>query len=351
MSDVAPQGIRIAQESLRSFSRALLVASGASEANANAVVDHLCEADTMGLRSHGFMRVPQYMAEIATGEIDPKAVPITVRSGAGRADVEGRRGFGQVVGNSMADEAARLALEAGVSFVGGRHMGHTGRIGAYAEQIARKGLVGIAVCSGPRSGHWVAPHGGREGRISTNPIAFAAPRRDEPPISADFSTSVAPEGVIRSLMHRGLPAPHGALRDGAGSLTDDPKALYGPPLGAIQPLGGEIGYRGTALAILVEILAALLVRDETDDLARKGSNLAMIAIAPDDGFGERSRRLAEYMSSCAAIDPARPVMIPGDREFAYAAKLGNGPIEIDRPTWEAMCAAARGLNVPTPPTA
>ncbi|RXL51382.1 oxidoreductase, partial [Citrobacter sp. AAK_AS5] len=78
--------------------------------------------------------------------------------------------------------------------------------------------LGIAVCSGPRTGHWVAPFGGREGKLSTNPIAFACPVAGGDPIVADFSTSVVPEGVVRSLRNRGLPTPEGAIRDAEGRL-------------------------------------------------------------------------------------------------------------------------------------
>ena len=113
------------------------------------------------------------------------------------------------------------------------------------------------VCSGPRSGHWVAPFGGLEGRLSPNPIAFACPVAEGPPLTGDFSTSVVPEGVVRSLRNRGARTPEGALRDAAGRPTTDPAVLYGEPRGALQPLGGDFGYRGTALALMVELLAAL----------------------------------------------------------------------------------------------
>ena len=340
--------VLVPQAELRRFARELLMTrGGASADHADVVVEHLLEADAMGLRSHGVMRVPQYLAEIKTGEIDPQAAPRIAQSSPGRAAVDGGKGFGQVVGHAMADEAVRLAAEAGISFVTGRYMGHTGRIGAYAEAMARRGAVGIAVCSGPRNGHWVAPFGGLEGRLATNPIAFAFPTDKRPPVVADFSTSVAPEGVIRNLLHRGLAAPPGALRDAHGASTDDPAALYRTPRGAIQPLGGPIGYRGTALAILVEILAAPLAHDDTDDLGRQGSNLAMIAIGADDHFAERAARMVDYIRSCPPIDPANPVMMPGEREHSAATRLGDGPINVDRPTWLAMVASAEAdIEVP-----
>jgi LDH2 family malate/lactate/ureidoglycolate dehydrogenase len=308
---MAAASVCVSQDTLQRFARELLMAEGASPEHADIVVDHLLEAERMGLKSHGLMRVPQYLAEIKSGETDPRVTPRIVRTGLGRATVDGCRGFGQVVGRAMAEEAVRLAAKVGVSFVAGRHMGHAGRIGAYAEFIAQRGILGIAVCSGPRSGHWVAPYGGLEGRISTNPLAFAVPAAGGSPIAADFSTSVAPEGVIRSLLHRGLKAPPGALRDGFGAATDNPATLYGNPRGAIQPLGGSVGYRGTALAIFVEVLAALLAEDESDDLARKGSNLAIIAVACDDALADRTARMAQYIRAC-----------PPDRSWKARAVTG-----------------------------
>ncbi|HTW25826.1 MAG TPA: Ldh family oxidoreductase [Acetobacteraceae bacterium] len=339
--------IRVPQAALAQFACDLLIAAGAGTGEAKIVVDHLIEADRLGLPSHGVLRVPQYIGEIESGEIDPRATPHVARSAPGRAAVDGRRGFGQVVGRAMADEAVRLAASAGVGFVTGRHMGHTGRIGAYAERIAGQGCVGLLVCSGPRSGHRVAPFGGREGRLATNPIAFACPRHDAPPLAADFSTSVAPEGVIRSLLQRGLRAPAGALRDAEGRPTDDPAALYTQPPGVLQPLGAAVGYRGTALAILVEILAALLAGDETEDLARLGSNLAMLAIATDGEYSARADRMAAYLRSAPPLDPAAPVLLPGERERQMAARAGDGSIAVDRPTWEAMVAAA-GSRIAVP---
>ena len=343
-------GVHVPKAALAAFARALLAASGASPAHAQLVVDHLLEADAMGLRSHGVMRVPQYLEDVAAGETLPAAEPTVTHPAPGRAVVDGNLGFGQVVGMAMAGEAVRLAGKAGVAFVTGRRMGHSGRVGAYAEAIARAGLVGIAVCGGPRSGHRVAPFGGLEGRLSTNPIAFAYPSEGGEPVVADFSTSVAPEGVIRSLLHRGLPAPQGALRDAQGRPADDPAVLYGGPPGAIQPLGGPVGYRGTALAMLVEVLAALLADDEADDIARAGSNLGMLAIATDAGFAGRAARMGAYIRSSPAIDPAHPVMLPGEREQHAMRRAGDGPVAVDGPTWAAMlkAGAVAGIDAPVP---
>jgi hydroxycarboxylate dehydrogenase B len=352
MTVASPAGeispVLVSKQELAILSRELLKQAGATPGNATVVVDHLLEADAMGLVSHGVMRVPQYLGEIAAGEIAPAAAPVVSSEAPGRLAVDGQKSFGQVVGARMAAEAVRVAKDNGTCFVVGRHMGHTGRIGAYAEAMAREGCVGIAVCSGPRAGHWVAPFGGREGRLATNPIAFAYPVADGPPVAADFSTSVVPEGVARSLLHRGMKTPEGAIRDAAGNLTDDPAALYAEPRGFIQPLGGVMGYRGTALALLVEVLAALLARDDTDDPNREGSNLAMLALAVDEGFPERAARAGAYIRSAPPLDAGRRVMLPGEREQRNLAVSGD-TATVDRTTWTAIVAAAGDrFTVPDP---
>jgi uncharacterized oxidoreductase len=348
----ADGSVAVSRAELDTFCRALLEVAGATPANAAIVVGHLIEADAMGLQSHGVMRIPQYLDDIGSGGIDPSAAPRVERRRPAHSHVDGQKGFGQVVGMAMADEAVRLAEDVGVGFVAGRHMGHTGRIGAYPQAIAAAGCVGIAVCSGPRSGHWVAPFGGLDGRIATNPIAYACPVEGAAPVVADFSTSVVPEGVIRSLRNRGLRAPEGALHNAAGDPTTDPGSLYARPPGTIQPLGGAYGYRGTALAILVDILAALLADDETEDPTREGSNLAMLAIAADSGFAGRAAQMADYIRSARPRDAERPVMMPGEREQREAARRGDGPILVDGPTWQAMASKAAGrIRVPEPASA
>ena len=340
--------VKVERAQLARLCDGLLMAAGASAANATLVVDHLIEADTLGLKSHGIIRVPQYLDDIAAGGIDPAAAPTLTVSAPGRAAFDGGKGFGQVVGMAMATKAIELARDAGVAFVTGRHMGHTGRIGAYPEAIATAGLVGITVCSGPRSGHWVAPYGGREGRLATNPIAYAFPVEGGAPVVADFSTSVVPEGVVRSLRNRGLAAPAGALRDAGGRETTDPSVLYATPRGSIQPLGGAFGYRGTALGILVDVLAALLADDDADDPQREGSNLAVLAIAAGGDFGGRAERMARYIRSSPANDPAHPVMMPGEREQLEARRSGGGPILVDAPTWQSLCDRGRRMELAIP---
>jgi LDH2 family malate/lactate/ureidoglycolate dehydrogenase len=221
-------------------------------------------------------------------------------------------------------------------------------VGAYAEALARAGLIGLAVCNGAPSGHWVAPFGGKDGRISTDPIAFAWPVWGEPPVVADFSTGATAEGVIRSLANRGELAPEGFLRDATGAPTREPGVLYGEPRGAIQPFGGSLGYRATALGLLVEALTTLMNGDAIDDRSRHGTDMTLLAIAPASGFAELAHGLSGHIRASPPLDPRRPVLMPGDRE-RLAAATAPDRVAVDGPTWEAIEREASRRGAAAPP--
>jgi uncharacterized oxidoreductase len=322
----------------------VLEAYGSAPENAAVVADHLVTSDLAGVRSHGFIRLPQYVAEILAGETDPVARPVRRSGGTGRTELDAARCFGQVAGVEAAELAEAAAKATGLGLVTVHEAGHTGRIGAYAEQLAERGCLAIVVCSGARMGHRVAPFGGSEARLATNPIAFGIPSSSDP-IVGDFSTAVAPEGVIRVLRNLGMPAPEGTLLGPDGVPTTDPSVLYEDPPGTILPLGGmQLGHRGFGLGLLVEALATLLARDETDDRQRKGSNLAVLAVSVDDEFASRTDRLIEYVRSAKPIDAAVPVMVPGERE--YRRRRQSQSVLVDQRTWDQVTAFARDRGVP-----
>lgn len=322
----------------------VLEAYGSAPENAAVVADHLVTSDLSGVRSHGFIRLPQYVAEILNGETDPVARPVRRSAGPGRTELDAARSFGQVAGVEAADLAEAAAKATGLGLVTVHEAGHTGRIGAYAEQLGERGCLAVVVCSGARMGHRVAPFGGREARLATNPIAFGIPSSSDP-IVGDFSTAVAPEGVIRVLRNLGMPAPDGTLLGPDGLPTTDPSVLYEDPPGTILPLGGmQLGHRGFGLGLLVEALATLLARDETDDEQRKGSNLAVLAISVDAEFASRTDRLIEYARSAEPIDPAVPVMLPGERE--YRMRRQSQSVLVDQRTWDQVTKFAADRDVP-----
>jgi uncharacterized oxidoreductase len=233
----------------------------------------------------------------------------------------------------------------GMAIVALRKAGHLGRIGAYVEALARQGLVAIAFCSVPTRFHNVAWFGAREGRLGTNPIAYAFPTGDIP-VVADFSTSAIPEGRVRFLRNQGLPAPPGVLHDARGLPTTDPKVLYAPDAGTLQPLGGEsLGHKGSALGMLVEVMGTLVAGEDADD-PNRDNNLTVIAFAPPAGFDARAAMLVDYVHAAAPIDPERPPLVPGEPEAR--ARDANTHVLVDAPTWAAIVERANAKGVPQP---
>lgn len=320
----------------------LLAAYGSTPDNARVVAEHLVESERVGLPSHGVMRLPQYVDEILAHEIEPAAQPTSHSSGKVRLDLDGRRCFGQVAAKLAVINGIDVAKEHGMALVTVRQCGHAGRIGAYAEDLGTAGYLSIIFCSGPRSGHRVAPFGGRDGRLATNPMAFGIPTSSAP-IVGDFSTAASPEGRIRNLKNLGLKAPPETLLDANGMPTVDPNVLYDKPPGTILPLGGEVlGHRGFALGLLVEAAATLLTGDATSDGSRVGNNLAMVVVSVDEAYRRRADDMGQYVLGSRPRE-SRTLKLPGQLEREHRGT--NSEFTVDDTTWESIVVRARNVGV------
>lgn len=334
--------VRLSPEQALQLGCDLLGAYGATTENARVVTEHLVDADRAGLPSHGLMRLPQYVDEILAGEIDPTAKPAPRRAGQAHLHLDARRCFGQVAGRLAVLGGIEAAKDHGIALVTVRQCGHAGRIGAYAEELGTAGCLSMVFCSGPRSGHRVAPFGGRDGRLATNPLAFSIPSSSDP-IVGDFSTAASPEGRIRRLRNLGLSAPPETLLDAEGMPTNDPNVLYHSPPGTILPLGGELlGHRGFALGIFVEAMATLLGGDDTADGSRVGNNLAFIVISTSPEYRLGADRMTEYVLSSRSRGNAT-MKLPGQLEREH--RDATTDILLDGTTWQATVERARRVGL------
>ncbi len=196
----------------------------------------------MGHDSHGVIRIPEYLGFVADGSIVVDA-PLTVeRTGPTTAVVDCGHGFGAVGAEKAIREGIEIARRQRTACVITRRCNHVGRLGAWVQLAADQGMLALATCNSPIHGHYVLPWGGRDGRLATNPIAYAVPTGGDP-VVADFSTSVAPEGKIRFYRNEGKTVPDGWILDADGNATNDPNAFYGPPRGGHPSAWG--GARGT----------------------------------------------------------------------------------------------------------
>lgn len=327
----------------------LFTAAGASSSDAQITVASLVTSSLMGHDSHGVLRIPEYLLQMAEGRIVADAVISVERTGPGTAIVDCGNALGAVGARRAMEEGIAIASEQRTACILTRRCNHVGRLGAWVQQAADQGLLALATCNSPVQGHFVLPWGGREPRLATNPIAYAVPTSGDP-VVADFSTSVAPEGKIRFYRNEEKPVPDGWILDSAGQPTNDPRAFYGPPRGGILPLGGNAGHKGFALGLLVEILGSALAGIGPQDPQVTGNGTCFIVIdpaafCPPDVFRQRMDETVAYMKSSPPTPGVAEVLVPGELEFRTLRKRQNEGIPLDEVTLQGLREHGQRLNV------
>lgn len=326
---------------MTAFAEAVLAAMGAPDAVAREVAEHLVEADLMGVHSHGTMRLVSYSEHAANGLFDPAGTArLTVAEG-GAPVVDGGNGFGMPAMRIGVEEGMRRAGETGIAVFGVVNVGHTGRIGAFAERAAEAGMVAIILGGGGRK-EWrqVAPFGGARGMLPTNPVTFALPGGAEGPVVVDFATSAAAAGKVQAARYAGRPLDPGLLIDAEGRPTTDPEDYARG--GAILPAAGPKGY---GMALVAELLGGAMLGS-----AMQGMNWLGIILDPRLFRGAEAYRaeaeacLAELRACPPAPGHAR-VEIPGERERRLETERRQTGIPVPPSTLETLRATARRLGV------
>lgn len=343
---------RLQADHLVSLVTELFITAGAQADDAHCVADHLVVSSMMGIHSHGLMRVPPYIEQLRDG---------TIRSGAPREVLQDngscllmRYGwtFGQVAACDLIERGLKKAAEFGTACVVGRECAHAGRLGAFTEQAARQGMIALGFCNSGPHGHFVAPWGGREGRLATNPLAFAIPQGESGIIASDFSTASMPEGKIRIQLMKGEELPEGCIVDAGGHQSTDPADFYGPPRGAILPFGGETGYRGYALGILVEVLGGLLGGQSMREPS-PGNGLGFVLIDParflsGNLFNRLSSELRDYMKHTPTAEGFDEILLPGECEARAAEEARRDGLLLSDELWNPIAEWADKLHVELP---
>ena len=338
---------RFTADSLRSVGIELFQAAGCSEDDARTVAEHLVESNLFGHDSHGTIRMYEYIQAIREGRSQPKAQPKVVEEAPCSAVVDAAGAMGPVGGTYATRIAIAKAQENGVAAVALRNTSHVGRVGAYPLMIAREGMMGIVVVNGGRLGYQIAPFGGLDGKLGTNPLAFAAPRPDADPILVDMTTSVVAEGKIRLAINQRKQVPEGWLIDYEGKPTTDPRVFLDEKPGSILPLGGPVAYKGYGLGLAVDLLAGTLSGQGCSAGERKlKSNGVLITVYHIEHFTSRSSYDEEIESLIRHVLSSRlapgfdEILLPGEPEFRTAARRQREGIEIDETTWSRTKEAA-----------
>ncbi len=270
---------------------------------------------------------------------DKACQPISVvRNTKLSALLDGGRNSGMVVVNYAMKLAIQKAGEHGMGIVGTHNTNSsTGAIGYYASQIAQAGYIGL-VFSG--SGEYMAMYGSYEPLFGTNPLAFGIPTTSKPIVFDMATASIARFGIVEAKT-AGRTIPEGVAYDSSGQLTTDPSAALG---GAIRAFGG---YKGAALALLVEVLTHPLVSTTQDNAGHKmdWGNL-LLAIDPEllvDGntFVERVTSLVQRLKDAKKLPGIDEILVPGERGDRFMeAVMEAGSIDVEDQLWISLEQAA-----------
>jgi uncharacterized oxidoreductase len=339
----------IQAEALGRIAKSILAAAGSSADEAQKVAQKLVGANLAGHDSHGVIRVPQYVDQVEAGLIVPNQSAEVVSETEVVTVLDGHGGYGQIVGEQAVQAAIDKARRHGIALSGLRQSAHLGRLGDWAEMAAAAGLASIHFVNATGIPLRVVPHGGRDGRGTTNPIAMGIPVAGGAPVVLDFATSAIAEGKVRVARNKGVQIPPDCLLDAKGLPTTDPNQLYTDPPGNLVPFGGAVsGHKGGALWLMVDLLAGAFTGGGCSRLpegpARFTSNMLSIVIAPEvyTGAAELAteiRRYLEFVKSSRPRAAGGAVMLPGEPEQrARAERLANG-VPIDATTWQQIMAA------------
>ncbi len=337
--------IHVPADTLRSLVTNIYIALGTPDDIAHLVADTLVEANLAGHDSHGVMRTPQYIAMIEKGNIQPAARPVVVDRRGARAIVDGGWGWGPPAAFLAAQTAADLARDKGVGAVTARRTNHIGRVGAYAQAIARDGQIGFILAN---VGAAVTPFGGRQRLMGTNPIAWAVPRAaGHEPLVLDFATSVLAEGKVRVAKDKGVPVPPGVILDSHGQPSQNPNDFYDG--GMLLPFGG---YKGYGVSVMIELLGGALSGSGVSPSPKYGGGNGTLVLALNIADfvdpAEFEADVEDYVARLKAaptVDDVAEVLLPGEPEQIARRQREVEGIPLPEVTWEDLQAQARRLGV------
>ena len=316
----------ISLDGIYSLAKNVMLANGCDTANAEALADIICRAERDGSHSHGLFRVPGYVKALRSGKVDGKAKPTIRHLTPAVIQVDGQGCFAplaQALGLPALTEATGKIGIAALSLVGVHHFA---ALWPETEYLADRGFVGIACTAYMPS---VAPAGSNEALFGTNPLSFAWPRPGHNPVVYDMATASMAMGDVQIAARDGREVPLGTGLDANGQPTTDPAAIA---KGVLLPFGG---YKGSAIAMMVELLAAGMTGEQFSFEARDTDNKdggpprggeMIIGMSPAIIAGEGWQDHVEgFVQKLSNIDGVR---MPGARRHKNRMNKGPRPINL-----------------------
>ena len=347
-----PAPARASAAELSRFIAAAFERVGLPSDDAAEVAELMTEADLTGADAHGIFRLPQYVRRIQAGGVNPKPNIEVHQTGPATALVDGDNGMGHLVMSRAAEEAVAIARETGVAWVGARRSNHAGTAGLYAEMPVRHGMVGIYAAMA--NANHMAPWGGCELLLGTNPLGIGIPCGDRDPFVLDMATTVVSYGTVKNYALHGRTMPPDWLvsRVDGKPLTDPGRSHEG----LLLPIGG---YKGSGLALALGLLAgplnrAVFGRDVVDFNADDSSaiNTGHFIVAldvsrflPVEAFAAEVNRHLDDLRRSEPLPGAGPIRVPGDQRAARRRERTANGVPIPEPLRKQLDLLAGTLGI------
>jgi len=343
--------IVIRPEPLIAFSREILEATGVPRPTAALVAESLVAANLRGVDSHGVQLLIWYTEQIEAGNVNVHTAGQVASENGACLVYDGENGIGQLISGICCDHAVRLARSGGIGMVAARNSTHFGAAAWWAQRMSRHGFIGIVMCNATAL---VAPWQGRQPMLGTNPICMSVPGPDT--FLLDMATTtVALNRIYKARLSGEKTIPAGWAMDAQGNPTTDPEAAIN---GLPMPLGG---YKGSGLAVMVEILCAVLsggalltavggIRNKNIPMGASQSFLAIdvARFMPLEEFTARMELVRDTLKSSPPAAGFDEVLVAGEPEWRMEAVRRREGIPVARGIWTELSALAARLGVAVP---
>jgi uncharacterized oxidoreductase len=339
---------------LTDFAANIFRAHGVSADIAAAVARSLILADLKGHASHGVIRIVEYVDWLGRGWINPAGKLEVLRDQGPILAVQGNYQFGQVVGREAVTLALHKVARDGICILTICRSGHLGRMGEWMEMAVDRGYLGFGFTNTHGGGVLVAPHQGREARLSANPLAAGAPVPSAAGdnIIMDIATCSVAEGKIKVARDKGEQLPPGAIVNNQGEPSVDPADYFCEPPGAVLPFGE---HKGSALSLLCEIFAGILTGGECSQAGVERIANGFFALYLDpaafcdpDAYSTKIRNLVTWIKSAKPLKGQNEILLAGEPESRQYKKRSRDGIPIAEGTWQKILTTAADVQIAPP---
>lgn len=335
-------------EELREFVTSVMEEGGLETADAALFADSILYAQMRGISSHGLTRLTTYYRRVKEGLVDAKAKPKIVTDMPSLMVVDNQNAMGVPGAMAVMEMCVQRAKVTGCCFAAVRGGNHFGCASYFAERASREGMLGIALANGPKT---MAPTGGKDPVLGTNPMAVAIPAAGRDPFVLDMATSVVAQGKIALAAKEGRDIPEGWGLDAEGRPTSDPKAVK-----TLLPFGGAKGY---GIALLIEVLCSCLSGAKTGttmgslfDFSGKkqdsGFFLGAVNVGIMESFEEAADQLFGVVKSTTRAEGVEEIFIPGENSRRNYLRAEQEGIALSAPILAEMLALSVSTGVPFP---